>query len=229
MKNNPHENHRARMRKRYLTQGLEGFADHEVLELLLYYAYPRCDTNPIAHNMLNEFGSLHNLCESDVKTIMTRLKCTEKVATLVSLVPQLAKRYFVNKWGDNVVFDDAKTAGSFCISLFVGDTVEKFYVICADKNNKLINTQLISEGTLDESAVYPREIVRAALDNNAASIILTHNHPSGSFRPSRNDLETTRHITETAERVGFDVLDHIIVAGDAYYSFAARQQHVKGY
>ncbi|MCL2199505.1 MAG: DNA repair protein RadC [Defluviitaleaceae bacterium] len=230
MKNdNPHENHRARMREKFRKKGFDCFADHEVLEFLLYYAYPRCNTNEIAHRMLYEFGTLHNLCESDVSTLMARLNCTEKVAMLLNLVPPLANRYFRNKWGDSVILDDAKISGKYAIDLFVGDTVEKFYALCLDKNYKLVNSALISEGTLDESAVYPREIVRAVIQNHAVSVILAHNHPGGTTRPSRNDLEVTRHISEAAELIGINVLDHIIVAGDTYYSFAARRQHVKGY
>ncbi|MCL1862295.1 MAG: DNA repair protein RadC [Defluviitaleaceae bacterium] len=227
--NNPHANHRARMRTRYRTQGLTGFADHEVLEILLYYCYPRCDTNEIAHRMLREFGSLHNLFDADVETLITKLQCTEKIAVFINLLPAVANRYFRSKWGDNVILDEGVTAGEYAITLFVGDTIEKFYTLCLDKNYKLINAVLISEGTLDESAVYLREIIRAAIQNHSGHIILAHNHPGGTFRPSRNDLEATRHITDAAELMGITVIDHIIVAGDTYYSFANRDQHVKGY
>jgi len=226
---NPHANHRQRIRKRYRAQGLDNFAEHEVLELLLYYCYPRCDTNEIAHSMLKEFGSLHNLFEADVETLMTTLNCTENIAVLINLIPAMANRYFRSKWGAGVIINDAKIAGQFAIDLFVGQTVEKFYVFCLDKKLKLINTVLISEGTLDESAAYPREVIRAAIKNNATAIIMAHNHPSASLHPSLNDIEATRRIAEGAEIIGLDVIDHIIVAGDTYYSFAARRQHVRGY
>jgi DNA repair protein RadC len=217
------------MRLRYRAQGLDGFAEHEVLELLLYYCYPRCDTNEIAHNMLKEFGSLHNLFEADVESLMSTLNCSENIAVFLNLLPAVANRYFRSKWGASVILDDEKIAGEYAIDLFVGQTVEKFYVLCLDKKFKLINAALISKGTLDESAVYPREVVGAALKNNATAIILAHNHPGGSIRPSRNDMETTRRIVEGTELIRLDVLDHIIVAGDAYYSFATRRQYVKGY
>jgi DNA repair protein RadC len=225
----PHGNHRQRVRNRYRSQGLDGFAEHEVLELLLYYCYPRCDTNEIAHRMLKEFGSLHNLFEADVETLMTTLNCTEKIAVLLNLIPAVANRYFRSKWATGVILDDKKIAGEYAIDLFVGETVEKLYALCLDKNFKLINAELISEGTLDESAVYPREIVRAAIKNHSTAVILTHNHPGGSFNPSRSDLSVTRQIVAGTELIGLDIIDHIIVAGDTYYSFAARRQHVRGY
>jgi len=225
----PHDGHRQRMRERYYKHGLDSFADHEVLEFLLYYCYPRGDTNPIAHNMISKFGSLHNLLEADVKTLQTSLDCSEKISVLLNLIPQLANRYFRSKWGTSIRLTNERIAGKFAIDLFVGKTVEMFYVLCMDKNDRLINAVLISKGTLDETAVYPREVVIAAIQNNASRIILTHNHPSGAFKPSRSDLDTTRRIVEGLELIQMDVVDHIIAAGDKYYSFAARKQHVRGY
>jgi DNA repair protein RadC len=102
-------------------------------------------------------------------------------------------------------------------------------VLCLDKKYRLINTVLISEGTLDEAAIYMREIIGAALNNNAVGVILTHNHPSGHISPSKNDLEATRQIVDSLKVVNIFTSDHIIVAGDTYYSFAARKQHVRGY
>ncbi|MCL2355756.1 MAG: DNA repair protein RadC [Defluviitaleaceae bacterium] len=229
MPDNPNAGHRQRLRERFLSHGLDAFAEHEVLELLLFYCYPRCDTKIIAKKMLATFGSLHNLFEADAKSLTNTLGCTENVAVFLSLIPAAANRYFRSKWGESIILDDAKLAGKFIIDLFVGETVEKFYVLCLDKKFKLINTALISEGTLDEAAVYPREIMRAAIQNHAAGIILAHNHPGGTIRPSRGDLEVTRRIAEGAEIINLDVIDHIIAVGDTYYSFAARGQHVGGY
>jgi len=229
MADNPHKKHRERVRKRYRKEGLDGFADHEVLELLLYYCYPQCDTNTHAHRMLKEFRTLHNLFETDVETLMKTLNCTENIAVLLNFIPAIANRYFRSKWGKSVIIDDDKIAGEYAIDLFVGETNEKFYVLCLDKKFRLINTVLISEGTLDESAVYLREIMAAALKNNATGIILVHNHPGGSAKPSKSDLEATRQIVKCLDGVNIDTIDHIIAAGDAYYSFDARRQHVRGY
>jgi len=220
---------RQAMRKRYRSQGLDSFAEYEVLEFLIHYCDPRSDTKETAQRMLKEFGSLYNLFEADVETLMSTLKCTENIAVLLNLIPPMANRYLRSKWGESVILDDEKIAGKYAVDLFIGQTVEKFYVFCLNKKFKLINTAIISQGTLDESAVYPREIVREAIKNNAAAIILAHNHPGGSIRPSRSDREVTRRIIDGTELIGLDVIDHIIVTGDTYYSFAARRQYVRGY
>ena len=226
---NPHDGHRKRMKARYRTGGLDSFADHEVLELLLYYCTPRGDTNPRAHGMLKKFGSLHNLFEADVETIMERLGCTENVAVLLNLVPALANRYFRSKTSQKPKLIDDRAAAEYAISVFVGHTVERFYVFSLDSQYALKNTVLISEGTIDETAVYPREVARVAIQDKVSNIIIAHNHPGGSLRPSRADFEVTRQITEGLAYIGVKVLDHIIVAGDTYYSFAKRNQTVAGY
>jgi DNA repair protein RadC len=224
-----HTGHRARFRKRYRTEGLEAFAEHEVLEFLLYYCYPQRNTNDIAHHMLKEFGSLHNLFEADVETLMARLGCSENIAVMLSLMPAIAHRYFKSKWSRDIVLNGAKTAGEYAMSLFFGHTSERFYVINVDARNRLINASLVSKGTLDESAIYPREVVKAAIHNHASAVILAHNHPGGTLKPSKSDLEVTRNIVVGLQFINVAVLDHIIVAGDTYYSFAERRQHVAGY
>jgi len=229
MEKHPHQGHRDRMRARYQANGLEGFHDHEVLELLLYYCYPRGDTNPKAHKMLAEFGSLHNLFEADINTLTQRLGCSENIALLLNLIPALSNRYFRSKWNRKVVLNSSKAAGEYAIDLCVGHTVEQFYVLSLDNRQRLINTTLISKGTVDEAAVYPREVIRVAIQNKVTGVILTHNHPGGSMRPSKADLEVTRQIVDGLQFVGVSVLDHIVVAGDTYYSFAARGQLVEGY
>jgi len=228
-KYSPHEGHRERMRARYRIGGLDSFHDHEVLEMLLYYCYPRGDTNPRAHEMLKKFGSLHHLLDADIETLMERLGCSENVAVLLSLVPALANRYSRSKRSQNFKLDNERAAGEYAIDLFLGHTAERFYVLSLDSQLKLKNTTLISEGTVDETAVYPREVVRAAIQDKATNIVLAHNHPGGVLQPSQPDMEVTRQISEGLSYIGVKVVDHIIVAGDTYYSFAARGQAVAGY
>ena len=229
-KDNPHVNHRSRVRQRFIENGLRGFADHEALELLLYYCYPRVDTNEIAHRMIKEYGSLYNLFEADTLDIMKRCNTTENVAVLVSLIPKMANLYFSRRWNrKTIVMDNADTAGEYVTSLFVGQTVEVFYVLCLDTARKLNYTALIAEGTLDQTPAYPRSIANAALTHQAASIILTHNHPGGTDSPSIRDVEATRHIVRGMGFLGIKVIDHILVAGDKFYSFAKQGRIVEGY
>ena len=197
---------------------------------MLYYCYPRRDTNEIAHRMINEYGSLYNLFEADAKDIMNRFGTTENVAVLISMVPKLANLYFRSKWGrETIIMDNVKTACEYAISLFVGRTNEAFYVFFLDTGRRLNHTSLIAEGTLDETPVYPREIVSEALKYQSTAIILAHNHPGGTCKPSRKDTDATRKICEGLSFLAIKVIDHIIVAGDKYYSFAARDQIVEGY
>lgn len=221
--------HRARLRARYLRGGLDTFSDYEVLELLLFYCYPQRDTKPIAKKMLAEFGSLSNLFEADAQTVMERLNCTENIAVLLNLIPALTNRYFQSKWGKAPVLDTPRKAGDYAISLCAGLTAEHFCLISVDARNRLINAALISRGTVDETAVYPREVAKAALQNRASAVILAHNHPGGTLKPSHGDMEITRTLTQLLDSMSIRVLDHIIVAGDTYYSFAARNQLVAGY
>ena len=226
---NLHEGHRNRMRDKYQQGGLDGFLEHEVLEMLLYYCYPRRDTNEIAHQMLLEFGSLHNLLEADIETLEERLKCSRNVAFFLNFMPALANRYFRSKWGRNFVINSARVAGEYAIDLFSGLTAERFYVLSLDNQRRLNKVSLISKGTVNETAVYPREVVKVAIQDKVPYVLLAHNHPGGSLRPSGPDLEVTRQIVKGLEFINVDVLDHIIVAGDTYYSFAARGQFVAGY
>lgn len=225
----PHDRHRQRMRYRYRKEGIDGFADHEVLEMLLYYCYPREDTNVIAHRMLNEFGTLYNLFNATVGTLMSTLGCTERIAVFLNMMSKTANRYRLSRWDKNVALNNIEVAASFVIDLFVGCPVERFYVICLNKRYQLINTVLISEGTIDETAVYLREIIIAATENYASRIILAHNHPGGSTSPSNDDVMLTRKIFDGVSFLNLEITDHIISVGDTYYSFASKGEYVDGW
>ena len=218
------------MRKRYKEHGLDGFHDHEVLEMLLYYCYPRCDTNVIAHKMLDEFKSLQNLFDASVDTIMARLGCSENIAVLISMMPAIAKRYLRSKWGEKTVVDSANTAGEYAINLFVGEHVEIFYALCLDTGLRLNQVVQVAKGTVDEVPVFTRELVRKVLEYHAANVILVHNHPGGITTPSHNDNALTTRVKDALKLIDVPVVDHIIVSGDKYYSYAQRgSRHVDGY
>jgi len=222
MENKLHKGHRQRVRNRYLTEGLDAFEDHQVLEMLLFYCIPMKDTNGLAHKMIREYGSLAGLFEADPLDICKRCGVSENAAVLVSLIPSLARRYFKAKWGEKPVLNTTSRAGEYATSLFTGRTYEAFFVICLDSQNRVNNAALVHEGTINEAPVYPRLIIETALRNQANGIILAHNHPGGSLIPSNADIEVTRKITAAAEAIAIKVMDHIIVAGDRYLSFAEK-------
>jgi len=227
---NIHEHHRQRMRDRFLKQGLVGFSHHQALEMLLFYCYPRQDTNAIAHRMINAYGTLHNLLEASPKDIMHRCHCSERVATLVSFVPQFAQMYLRSKWDTTApILEDVTQASQYALSLFVGHTRETFYVLCLNAKRKLNHCALISQGTIEETAVYMREIVDQSITHKATAVILAHNHPGGTPAPSAQDKMSTAKIKDALRPISIKVLDHIIVAGNQYYSFASNGVLVEGY
>lgn len=214
-----HDGHRKRIKGRYLAEGLDAFTDHQVLELLLFYGIPMKDTNELAHKMIREFGSLSGIMEADPHDICRRCSVSENVAILVSMIPALARRYFKGKWGEKPVLTSSTKAGEYAMTLFVGKTYEVFYLICLDAQNRVNYAALVHEGTINEAPVYPRLIVETALRHQANSVILAHNHPGGTIGPSQGDLEATRRVAVALEGISIHVADHIIVAGERYFSF----------
>jgi DNA repair protein RadC len=217
---NVHEGHRKRLKERFLREGLDNFEAHQVLELILFYSIPRRDTNEIAHELLKKYGSLANVFEADINDLIKTPGIGENSAFILSLIPSLARRYFKDKWGSKPVIDSSSKAGQYAVSLFAGRLYEAFYVICLDAQNKVNFPVLLHEGTINESPVYPRLVVEAALRHQANSVILAHNHPGGSLKPSQADIEVTERIRTALESISIRVIDHIIVAGDKYVSFA---------
>ena len=220
-----HNGHRERLKDRYITSGgLEGFSDSQVLEMLLFYCYPQGDTNEKAHMMLNEFGALSNLMESSVQEIMRRCNVTKRIAVLITLIPHLSKRYATSKWAKRALIDSVQKAGEYAKTLFIGKVTEHFYIICLDSQRRLLYPSLVGEGSLNDIAIYPRKIVEEALKHQASYAILAHNHPGGALKPSQNDLDSTFVINRALAPLDITVLDHIIVAGEEFYSFSENEQ-----
>ena len=220
---NPHAGHRGRMRERYVRSGLDAFQDHEALELLLFYAIPMRDTNEIAHKMINKMGSLHNLMDASVPDIQRLCGCSESTAILLNLIPAMWKRYEMNKWEPRSPLDNSKKAAEYAKNLFIGETVECFYLICLNNQSQLIYPELLTRGTVNEVHFYSKDIVQAALKHNAASVIITHNHPSGYLKPSMEDQAATEAIVTALATIGVDVIDHIVIAGNKYLSFSEKR------
>lgn len=218
---NLHQGHRQRLRQRFLKEGLEGFEDHQVLELLLFYALPRRDTNRVAHRILQRFGSLSAALEADPKDLATIEGMGETAATFLGLIPSLTRRYLHDRaHRPKPRLNEATRAGQLLIPMMAGRTEEVFYVLCLDSQCRLLFPALISEGTVRESFIHPRHVVEAALRHKAVNVILAHNHPSGDPHPSAADINLTRVLAQALIPIGVKVLDHVIVAGELYLSMA---------
>jgi len=217
-----HEGHRERVKKRFLNEGLDSFEDYQVLELLLFYAIPRKDTNELAHTLISKFGSLSAVFEADPADLANTVGISENSAVLLSLIPFLSRYYLKDKWGKNETIDSSIKAGKYLIDLFAGRNYEMFYLICLDVQNNIIHASLVHKGTINEVQIYPRIIVETALRHKANSVILAHNHPGSSIEISKADEEATKKIKLALNAISIQVMDHIIVANNRYVSFAEK-------
>jgi len=223
MSENLNKGHRERMRARFARGGMDAMADHEIIELLLYYAIPRRDTNRLAHRIMREFGSLHAVFEADVMEIQKRCGLSENTATLLAMILPVARRYDISRWGRRVHFASTKSLADYIQTLFIGRTVECFYLLCLDNRASLIAATELTRGTLDRAELYPREIMKCVMINDAAHVVIAHNHPSGNLEISEADVQTTQRLVSMLANVEVGVLDHIICGGKRYISFAERR------
>lgn len=213
-----HSGHRERIRERFAKEGLEGFSDYEVLELALFYANARGDTNETAHELIDQFGSLKTVLEARPEMLTQVRGVGDAAATLLSFVSQLSRRYLNDMGRELKQIANRQTAEMYCKSLIMGCRTERFHVICLSASCKVLGQRRISEGSLSEVNAYPRLVAETALNYNAHSVILCHNHPGGTEMPSRDDITTTEHLQKILGGLGITLLDHIIVSGDHTYS-----------
>lgn len=212
-----HDGHRDKMRKRYLATGLEGFAEHEALELLLFYAIPRRDTNPLAHQLIDRYGSLDAVLSAPVEELQTVEGVGESAAVLLHLVLPLAERCRLLA-ERAVILNSSEKAGAYLLRRFSGKKYEVVYQLCLDGKGKLLACKLLTEGSLNGAELNIRKLVGNALLADASAVILSHNHPSGVALPSSEDFTTTGQVRSALEQVGVRLADHIIVADGDFVS-----------
>ena len=208
-----HEGHRQRMRERFLSDGLNGFAPHEALELLLYYAIPQKDVNPLAHQLLDHFGSLYGVLHATQAELSQVEGVGVHTAALISLIAPLSRMAELSRLGPKPKLSSRGEAEDYCLQLLSGLRHEHFYLLALDARMQLLGTAIIGRGDLTETPAYPRLAVEAALKFSAHSVILCHNHPGGSPAPSNADLEATARLAQALAGIDVVVADHIIVAG----------------
>jgi DNA repair protein RadC len=221
MAENPHDGHRERLRSRFRESTLAAFAPHEALELLLSYCIPKRDVNPLAHKLIDHFGSFSQVLDAAPEELEKVPGIGSYSATFLCLIAQVAGYYQRDKFRKRQSLLTAPEMGRYCASLFINDTSEKLYLISLNIHGQLISRALICSGSLDELVIYPRDVVNAALRSNAAAVALTHNHPGGSLYPSDADMRATRDIRRALNAIDVVLLDHIIVGDGRYSSMAA--------
>lgn len=213
-----HDGHRKRMRDRLLSGG--PLADHELLEIALFYSIPRANTNGIAHELLERFGSLGGVFSASVTELMHCSGIGERSAQLLLLMGELHRRTSVKNNKSKDTLANSADAVSYVSSLFHSMRNERLYVISLDSRYRVLGADVVSEGTIDEAAVYPRRVLWAALSRNASSVVIAHNHPGGSPEPSLADIDMTMSLSSLFSSVGISLSDHIIVSDEGYYCFS---------
>ena len=205
-----HDGHRERLRGRFLKEGLDHFEPINVLELLLFYCIPRVDTNPIAHRLLDHFGSLPNVLEASVEELIKVEGIGQNAAIFLSLL-NATSRYYLTKKVDQ--FNSYLDRNCYVAELqpkFVGHKNEVLYILCLDSQGKKLSCKMVAEGTVSSSSVALRKIAELALSVNASYIVLAHNHPNGVAIPSTDDKEMTKSVYEFMHSVEVALLDHVI-------------------
>lgn len=219
---NIHAGHRQRMRDKVKKAGTQAMETHELLEMLLYYTNARQNTNEMAHKLINEYGSLAELFSADPSDMERRCGIKEGGAVFFTLVAEIIRRHNNEKWKPRKLIDTSQLAGEYAKFLLSHEKNECFYVICLDAQSRLISAALVSMGTINETQIYLRNVVEAAIKFNSCSIILAHNHPGGSLIPTTSDIDTTVNIIKAMNMLEIFVADHIIVAGDKYLSMSEK-------
>lgn len=213
-----HEGHRQRIKDRYAETGLEGFNDLTALEFLLFYAVPRKDTHELAHELMDRFGSFTGVLEADMDELRSVNGIGDNAAMLLSLIPQISRRYMERKTLPQRQIKNSTDAAQFFVSKFAYEYNEVAYAMFLDSRHCIICTKQMSRGVVNGLELSVRSLVEACLKLHAQSVIIAHNHPNADIEPSSEDEYFTVSLKKALFLVDIDLLDHIIVSGNEYLS-----------
>ena len=215
-----HAGHRQRLKERFLKDGLDNFEEHQVLELLLFYGIPQRDTNEIAHELIRKFGSLSRVLEATPEELMEVKYVGDNVTTLFQLITAVARYYQVSCAMREEILTTIDSCGKYLVPFFYQRPNETVFLLCLDAKCKVLACEKVGEGGVNSAGVPIRKIVELALKENATSVILAHNHPSGLAIPSSEDVQTTRRVALALDAVEIMLADHVIVADNDWVSLA---------
>ena len=214
-----HDGHRARLRARYIEEGLAHFNEIDTLELLLFYAIPRRDTNELAHLLLQQFGSLDGVLGATTGDLCAVPGISENTAVLLHLFNDVARKCEISRQSIRIV-NSSQDAGTFLLPYFYGLRDETVYLLCLDAKGKVRDCRALFKGSANGVAIAIRKIVEVALSVNATSVIMAHNHPGGLALPSAEDRAATLRIRAALQNLDIVLIDHIIVADQDFISMA---------
>lgn len=216
-KKSEHSGHRERLRRRFIDNGLDGFEEHQALELYLFYAIPRRDTNPLAHRLLERYRNIGGVCDAPIDELERDFGLSESAAALLKLLPEMSRLYNESKLSDTNLIDP-ETVGDMIARRFIGRTSEAVALLLGSAKGKILYFDIVAKGSVSSSDFPLRRIVDLAIRHNARTAYIAHNHPSGSLLPSRADIDVTKLLDSTLSSVGVHLLDHFIVADNEYVS-----------
>ncbi len=217
-----HKKHRQRLKQRFHEAGLEHFDPHLVMELLLFFGIPYKDTNLTAHRLLNQFGSIANVMDAPIELLKQCPGVGDHTATLLKLIPELARIYMDNKQEIGESYDTPQKLQAYFAPKFIGRTVEVVFIAVLDEQLRVIGCKLLREGTFHEVEIPFHDVMRFVMQHNASNIAIAHNHPLSLEQPSRMDQVRTRQLIEALRNMDIALVDHIVVGKD-YRTFSMQQ------
>lgn len=207
-----HKQHRQRLKKLFLNEGLDNFAAHNILELLLFYGIPYKDTNPIAHDLINTYGSFSAVFDAKFEDLKKHKNMTENAAVLLKLIPEIARAYSLDSMAENCRFDTERKIEDYLLGKFTGVAVETVLVMLFDNDFRLIDCVKVSEGLVNKTSVNARKIAEIAFSRNASGIIIAHNHPRGKPVFSEDDVIVTKRLKRIFSELDLPLYEHYVVA-----------------
>ena len=213
-----HKDHRQRVKRRFMGEGLDHFEELHALELLLFFSIPQGDVNPLAHRLLAHFGSLRQVLLAPPEQLQQVQGVGEHTAVLLALIKGVAQKYLIDAPQARHPLRTKEECGEFLVNHFVGCWDEVVMLLCLDAKRVPLCCRIVSRGSVNTAEVSVRKVVEAALSVNATTVMLAHNHPSGLAVPSMEDIITTRRVATALDAVGILLEDHIVVADREYVS-----------
>ena len=215
-----HDGHRQRLKDRFLQEGLDSFNELNALELLLFYCVPRTDTNPLAHRLLDHFGSFAAVLDASAEELEEVEGVGHNISTFLTFIPQLSRYYNDNKTKQIKQLSTVAECGKFFAPKFIGRKNEMVYMLSLDSKCKVLDCRKLGEGSVNSAGVPIRRIVDVALKTNASSVVLAHNHPGGLAYPSADDIQTTARVAHALASVDVVLADHLVFVDGDFVSMA---------
>ena len=227
MSDNVHSGHRKRVRQEFLEHGFnEKTPPHKILEMLLFYSIPRRDTNVIAHNLLNKFGSINGVLDAPSDELMKIDGVTENTVALFKLILPVSSAYFSDKVAKNNKFTSSDSMGEFIKAKYIGFTKEVLAITSLNANGGFLGFDIVSEGDSTAVELSFRKVIETVMKRNASYVVISHNHPKANALPSQSDVELTKRIASLLSSINVQLIDHIVIGFDDYVSMAQSREYV---